>query len=416
MPKIKIVCKLFLLLAIICSLTGCWDRDELEDNAYVIGLGLDRSKHEGKIKVTMLIANPEVGSMQGGGGSTENPREIISFDANDFITAKGTANAIISRDISYDLLKVILVSEEFAKDPIFFPTINDTLKDKEIRMGSYLAVSKEKTYEYFRQNRPKMETRPHKYFQFMITHGIDNGFIPDSTLFRFFKTVERGTDLFLAMYTTAERQKNPPIKGEDEYLAGQVNASGELDDTQFIGSAVFKNGVMIDKLSGEQTRTVNILDDTTNIKDILMNFSDPFSDHPQMIAARILKNKKNKVEMNFKGEKPKIYITIPLQAEIISNPSMVNYTKSKKDRQIIKKHIANHLKDMNDNLFKKTQTELKGVPYPLPFYSRKYFGTIQEFKKFNWAQSYLDADISVKVDIQIVDFGNNVKRPKKVGD
>ena len=43
----------------------------------------------------MLIANPEVGSMQGGGGSTEKPREIISFDANDFTTAKGTANVVV---------------------------------------------------------------------------------------------------------------------------------------------------------------------------------------------------------------------------------------------------------------------------------------------------------------------------------
>ena len=94
-----------------------------------------------------------------------------------------------------------------------------------------------------------METRPHKYFQFMINHGIENGLIPDSTLFRFFKTMERGTDLFLVMYTTAEREKNPAIKAEDEYMAGQLNASGEIDDTQFIGSAVFKNGVMIDKLN-----------------------------------------------------------------------------------------------------------------------------------------------------------------------
>src|SRR3954454_10639802 len=139
------------------------------------------------------------------------------------------------------------------KRPHFFPTIDDTFKDKEIRMNTYLAVSKEKTYKYFENNRPKMETRPHKYFQFMIGHGIDNGFIPDSTLFRFFKTIERGTDLFLAMYTTAEREKTPPIKDEDEYMPGQINATGELDDTQFIGSAVFKNGVMIDKLRGEET-------------------------------------------------------------------------------------------------------------------------------------------------------------------
>ena len=100
-------------------LSGCWDRKELEDRAYVIGLGLDQSKHKGKIKITMLLANPEVGSVQGGGGSTEKPREIITFDANDFITAKSTANAIISRNISYDLLKIIVVSEELAKDKTF---------------------------------------------------------------------------------------------------------------------------------------------------------------------------------------------------------------------------------------------------------------------------------------------------------
>ena len=93
-----------------------------------LDLDLINPKQEGKIKVTMLIANPEVGSMQGGGGSTEKPREIISFDANDFITAKSTANAVISRDISYDLLKIIVVSEELAKDPKFFTWIYEYFK------------------------------------------------------------------------------------------------------------------------------------------------------------------------------------------------------------------------------------------------------------------------------------------------
>ena len=83
MQKTKTVCKCIGASIIVCLLTGCWDREELEDKAYVIGLGIDPSKHKGKIKVTMLLANPEVGSMQGGGGSTEKPREIISFDAND---------------------------------------------------------------------------------------------------------------------------------------------------------------------------------------------------------------------------------------------------------------------------------------------------------------------------------------------
>jgi spore germination protein KC len=412
MQKTGTVCKLLLLLVIVSTLTGCWDREELEDKAYVIGLGLDQSKQDGKIKVTMLLANPEVGTMQGGGGSTEKPREIVSFDANDFIAAKATGNAIISRDISYELLKIIVVSEELAKDKNFITIFYDVLKDKEIRLSSYLAISKEKASEFFVNNRPKMETRPHKYFQFMVNHGIENGFIPDSTLFRFFTTLERETDLFLAMYTTAEREKNPKIKSEDEYMAGQLNATGELDDTQFIGSAVFRNGVMIGKLNGQETRTINILDDTTNIKDILMDIPDPFSNNHKQFAARILKTKNNKIKMNVKGVRLKIDIMIPLKIEIVSNPSMVNYTE-KKNQQIIKKHIAHHFKKVNERLLKKTQTKLKGSPFPLSMYARRYFGTIQEFKTFNWRKSYLNADIRVHPSIEIIDYGKQAKRMKR---
>ena len=259
MKKTKIACKSLLFLATVFLLSGCSDREELEDKAYVIGLGLEHSKAEDKIKVTMLIANPEVGGVQGGGGSTEKPREIISFDANDFLSAKSTANVVISRQISYDLLKIIVVSEELAKDQRFVTGFYDALRDREIRLDAYLAVSKEKPSDYFKNNKPKMETRPHKYFEYMIQHGVENGLIPDSTLFRFFKTTNRGTDLFLAMYTTAKQGKNTEIKNVDEYLAGQFDATGEIDHTQFIGSAVFKNGVMIDKLNGQDTRIVNVL-------------------------------------------------------------------------------------------------------------------------------------------------------------
>ena len=348
--------------------------------------------------------------MQGGGGSIEKAKEIISFDANDFITAKGTANAVISREISYDLLKIIVVSEELAKDQSFFSWISSTLMDKEIRQDAYLAVSKESPEKYFLKNNPKMETRPHKYFQFMITHGVENGLIPDSTLFRFFKTSDRGTDLFLAMYTTTEKEKNPPIKREDEYLAGQLDATGEIDPTQFIGSAVFKNGVMIGTLNGQDTRIVNILDDTTNIKDILFNLPDPFSDK-QLLAARLLKTENNQVEMNLKGVKPKITITVPLQFEIMTNPSLTNYT-SEKNQQMIKQQMTDYTTTIIEDFFKKTQKEFKAVPYPLSFYARRYFLTLQEYKEFDWTKSYVNAEIIIKPEIEIVDYGKQTKIPK----
>ena len=189
------------------------------------------------------------------------------------------------------------------------------------------------------------------------------------------------------MYTTAKKEKNYKFKSEDEYIAGQVEATGEIDDTQFMGAAVLKNGVMIGKLTGQETRIVNILDDTTNIKDLLMDIPNPFSDkqNQNQIAVRMLKSENNRIKMNLTGARPKILITTPLKLEIMSNPSMVNF-EEKKNQQIITRQLVNHLKTLNEDLFKKTQTELKGAPYPLSIYARKYFGTMQEYQKFNWGK------------------------------
>jgi spore germination protein KC len=414
MLKTKTVCKIGLLLSILFTLTGCWDREELEDNAYVVGLGLDKSeKDEKMIQITMLIANPEVGSMQGGGGSTEKPRELITFDANDFITAKSTANAVVSRDINYDLLKIIVVSEKFARDKNFYSWISQALNDKEIRQDAHLAVSKENPSEYFKRNKPLLETRPHKYFLFMTRHGIQNGLIPDSTLFRFFKTTIRSTDLFLAMYTTTIKDKDAAAKESNEYLAGQLDATGDIDPTQFIGSAIFKDGVMIGTLNGQETRIVNIFDDTTEIKDVYIMINDPFAD-TQKIALRMTKTQNNKVKMDVKRDKPKIDITLPLKFEVMSNPSMTNM-KDKKNQDVLKEQIINNIKTNSEDFFKKTQQELKGVPYPLSIFARRYFLTIKEFEKFNWNKQYLEAEIHVTPEIEIVDFGRQIKRPKDRG-
>ena len=137
--------------------------------------------------------------------------------------------------------------------------------------------------------------------------------------------------------------------------------------------------------------------------------NDPFAD-TQKIAVRMLKTKNNKIKMDLKGDKPKIHITVPLQFEIMSNPSMTNW-KDKKNQDVIKEKINNHLKTASEDFFKKTQQELKGVPYPLSIFARKYFLTSKEFEKFNWNKKYLKAEIHVTPKIEIVDYGRQITRP-----
>jgi spore germination protein KC len=408
MHQIITISKVIFILSVLSILSGCWDRNEVEERAYVIALGLDKSKTTDKLEVSFLIENPEVGSTLAGINTQEPSQQLITVQANDFITAKTTANSIISRDITYDLLQIIIVSEELAKDKDFIRWMYDALKDREVRRETYLAVSKEKTSTFFNNNDPKLETRPHKYYQFMINHGIDTGIIPDSDIHRFFKRTENGDSLFLAMYITTETAKNPPIKNEDDYLAGQVKIKGTVDKTQFLGSAVFKDGIMIGHLDGQETRITNILDDTTQMENLLATFPDPFSDK-QRISARVIKEQNNTIKVNLKGKKPKVLIEVPLLVDVLSDPALVDNAKATNMRKSLEKHIENNINKLYKEYINKTQTELKGATFPISLEVRKKFQTIQEYEKYNWAERYSDAEIDVKASIKIKEFGKQMR-------
>ncbi|WLR55794.1 hypothetical protein LC048_01945 [Mesobacillus subterraneus] len=163
--------KILMLLIITWSLSGCFDQKELDEKAYVIGIGLDQHKAEGKVKVTYLMANPEVGSQQTSGGANEPPQEIVTLIADDFISSRNTANTVVAKEISYDLLQVIIVSEELAKDPDFIRLIYSATKDREIKRSTQLIVSRENASEFINNNKSNIETRPHKFLELMIERG-----------------------------------------------------------------------------------------------------------------------------------------------------------------------------------------------------------------------------------------------------
>ncbi|MDY0396214.1 hypothetical protein RWE15_19980 [Virgibacillus halophilus] len=92
----KYLC-LLVLVIFAAMLTGCGDRSELENNAYVIAIGIDKAKKKDAVQISFLIANPEYGSQQEGASTDEPPVELISFEANDVSTARNLANTVIAK-------------------------------------------------------------------------------------------------------------------------------------------------------------------------------------------------------------------------------------------------------------------------------------------------------------------------------
>lgn len=393
-------------------LTGCWDQRQIEKRAYVYAIGMDKAEEENKFTISYLIINPEYGSQITGGGSTETPAEIISFETNDLITSRNLANAVIAKEISYDLLRSVFVSEDLAKDDRFIRWIYDATKDREIRRDNFLIVTKEKVSHFFNKNDPKLETRVHKYFDFILNRGSETGMIPESDLHRFFKVTEADASLFLAIYgTTVKEDEEKSDKEEDRIFAGQLAEKGKTNPTQFIGSAVFKEGKMIGKFTGEETRMAILLNDTLEMSDVLTTFPDPFNEKYR-IATRIIKKKNNDVKMMLKNHSGVIDVTIPLYVEILSDHSMINYSKDAKKRKKLKQALEDKLASKLEDFVKKTQEELKGEPFGWSLIGRKKFQTISEFKKFDWMNSYPTMKVNIKVDIRFGEFGRQSELPK----
>lgn len=398
-------CLIFLLLL----LSGCWDQTNIDKRAYVVAIGLDKAEENQQYKVTYLISNPELSKQQA--GTNEPGKEILTFNTNDLLTAKKIANTVIAKEVSYNLLTVLVVSEELAKDKSFLRFIYDSTKARDIARDTPLIVSKESASKFLSDNDPKLETRIHKYFELIMESGSESGFIPNSTLHSFFRITEGDADLFLAAYGTTEvsDEENKNTLNED-FVAGELQVEGETNKTQLIGSALFKEGKMIAKLTAKETRTAILLNDTLDMGELLTTYPDPDNEQYR-IGIRVMKKEDNKVNMQLKGDLSSIDVEIPIRVDILANHSMKNYSKDTEEREELKKYLEEQMTKEIDALVKKTQEEYKGEPFGWSLDARKKFKTIPEYESFDFMKTYPNMIVKVKVSIEFGNFGRQSEVP-----
>lgn len=385
----------------------------LDEKVFVIGIGLDKAEEKGKINVSYIFTNPEVGSSLGGGESTNEPPSMtLTIQASDFTSARITANSVIAREVSYDLLRVILVSEELAKEDDFLRFLYTAEKDRGIKRSIHLVVTKEPTQEFFKKNKPKFLSRPHKFYENILARGVETGILPDSRLHHFFRVTEEDANLFLAAYATTELKK----KGKDNQVnelnvvAGNMKVEGETNTSQFLGSAIFFEGKMVGEFTGIENRIVMLLHDASSIADVLTVVPDPFNEEYEL-SIRIMKERKSKVQMNLKAKPPKIHVTLPLSIDVMTDPAMENPIDDKNDLEKLRVHLETYIENRMMKVIKKTQEEYETDPFGWSVYARRHFNTLKEYMDFNWNETYSEMEIDLDVEIRFGTFGRQPKTP-----
>lgn len=114
MKRLKWLILLFPLL-----LTGCWSQLELNERAFVAGIYVDKAANGNmEISLSFTLPNRLVPGDLGGSGTSGNPYTILSATGKSFTEAYKKIQSTITRNISWGHTRIIIISEEMARDGI----------------------------------------------------------------------------------------------------------------------------------------------------------------------------------------------------------------------------------------------------------------------------------------------------------
>jgi spore germination protein KC len=409
--RLKIFLFSFFLTVTIPFLTGCWDSMEVEESAFVAVIGLDLNEHGG-MDVTYLISNPQGGGFGSVLGSSQNepPEEVITMKIPDILTGRDLLGTSVTRKTTFSHMRTMVVGEELARSGKLLSSLEAALRDREIRRDMFLIVCKEKAADFMNGNSSKLETRPHKFYEFIAQRWEETGLVPVSTVHMFMQSIEQQAGLFLDIYGTTQPTEPNEKGNEDEYLPGSIDITGG-NPLQMIGSAVFKNGIMVGTLNGEETRFCQLLRPHYKIPSILTSYPDPIK-KDYRISTRIIKEENTDIKIDTSQKFPVIHVSVSVFFDILAIPSGIDYISDSGMQKQLERHISNILSEKALKLVKKTQQELKGDPFLWFNEARKKFSTWGEYRQYNWAEKYPNATVSIQFEAKMRRVGK-MKKPSE---
>ncbi|SET17008.1 spore germination protein [Oceanobacillus limi] len=220
---------LFCLL--ICS--GCWDSQDLESRAfnYVVAIDLaDKSRSDHfQITVTNQFVVPAgVGTSTVESAGQRQAFRNVSSSGESLVDINREISTMLSRTISSQHLKVILISSEVAKQPELFGKIMDFfLRDREMRRGMKVAFVEGNAAQLL-QVKPEHINIPGEYMEQLLENHSNAGTIEPLKV----GDVQEGllSDLnFIAPRLKATEDMNIEFDGISVYNSRLNQLTGSLD-------------------------------------------------------------------------------------------------------------------------------------------------------------------------------------------
>lgn len=378
-------------------LTGCWDRRELNTIGIVVAVGLDKDSETEKIIVTSQIIRP--GALKKEGDTEESHVEIITTKGDTVFEAIRNITMRFDRKAYFSHTKVIVISEQLAKDGIV-PILDIFERAHELRRLVWLIIAKDTKAREILGVKYGIESIPATYLESVIKMSKETSKASASNLLEYLKKVSgSGINPVVGVMEIVE---DPNLPAEEK--KGKTTKGVKLS-----GAAVFKKDKLVGYLDETETRGFNWVIGKVESGIITV---PSLSEKNKLVSIEITKASSS-IEPDMKDGEISFTIEVKEEGNIVEQQSSDDYSKPELFKKIEEKHkdvIEKEIKMAVDKVQKEFKSDIFGFGSA---FNRKY---PKEWKKIkdDWENLFPKVQYIVKVDAKLRRTGLILKPTKPI--
>lgn len=381
MRKISnILKKIFIIVLIIIfvsSFSASYNSLNIDNSAFAIAIGIDKSDSN-KLKVTFEFLAPS----PSGEGSVETTPVLNSVDCSSITNGINLMNAYLGRKVNLSHCKLIIFSEELAKEGIS-DEVYSLINEVQVRPSANIVVSKCNTKYYIENSVPSLENLIPKYYEIFPNTSEYTGYTCNATIGDFFNALVCN---YCSPYAILGGIDESPITGERE--------------TQNIGLAVFKNAELVGELNAIET--ICFLNMKKQVDSFLVSIPDP-QEANSKIDIYLTPNTTHNIDVDFVNGAPYVKIKLEFSGKIYSMSRDSQYLNIDVLNSI-SNSCNNYLESQFSSYLYKTSNVFESDINGLGSFALSKFSTTTEFDNYNWLDNYKNCTFDVEVNT-VIDSG-----------
>ena len=311
---------LLLLCVFVVLLSGCWDREELQQLSIVSGMAIDKGSDavKNRYKVTVQIINPsQVAGGQQGGKVQASPVTAFTETGSTLAETLRKISTKSPGELFFPHLQVLVIGERVAKEGIedLFDMIE---RDAQFRVLFPVLIARGHiTAKETLEVTTALEAIPSaKIGDALKSSEEDWGAYKSTRADQVIQGLKEGSLVVTGVEINGETKS-----GNATTNTQQISPSAQIE---IKGMALFKNGKLENWLDGHAARGVTWI--TNEMKRTVMNLN---CGKKKEATAIEISRAKSATDVKIKHQKPVIYITVHAEGAVLENNCSKDLGKSK---------------------------------------------------------------------------------------